>query len=203
EGVGLEQPTKPQPTPSPTQPSIRYQPHVTESSSGPDNTHSPSLNLEGTGRNEGDQVQVLALETAKDAQAEKILKLKTRIKKLEKKCKPSILHHRAWLKSVKRLSMKNRLGKKEPVSKQGRKNVKPGPTLDAFDDLDADLAHGMDYMDTKEAVMEGRQSKSTEEQNVTHDLEVLEKGGSNEERVNVAGNIGVSTDFNISTANRP
>ncbi|GKF33219.1 hypothetical protein Tco_0106419, partial [Tanacetum coccineum] len=34
------------------------------------------------------------------------------------------------------------------VSKQGRKNVKPGPFLDAFDDLDVDLAHGMDYMDT-------------------------------------------------------
>ncbi|GJV71112.1 hypothetical protein Tco_1491107 [Tanacetum coccineum] len=187
EGEGSEQPTEPQPTPSPTQPSVGDQPHVTESSSGPDNTHSPSMNLEGTGGNKGDQVQlsndsphsggntseraegglnleellslctnlsnrVLALETAKDAQAAKILKLKTRIKKLEKKCKPSISHHRAWLKSVKRLSMKNRLGKKEPVSKQGRKSAKPGPTLDAFDDLDADLAHGMDYMDTEEAL---------------------------------------------------
>ncbi|GKA54961.1 putative ribonuclease H-like domain-containing protein [Tanacetum coccineum] len=238
EGEGSEQPTESQPPPSPTQPSVGDQPHVTESSSGPDNTHSPSMNLEGTGGNEGDQVQlsndsphsggntseraegglnlkellslctnlsnrVLALETAKDAQAAKILKLKTRIKKLEKKCKPSISHHRAWLKSVKRLSMKKRLGQKEPVSKQGRKNVKPGPTLDAFDDLDADLAHGMDYMDTEEAVTEGRQSKETEEQNVTHDTEVLEKGGSNEEPVNAAGNIGVSTAVNISTASRP
>ncbi|GJV27419.1 hypothetical protein Tco_1383867 [Tanacetum coccineum] len=227
EGEGSEQPTEPQPTPSPTQPSVGDQPHVTESSSGPDNTHSPSMNLEGTGGNKGDQVQlsndsphsggntseraegglnleellslctnlsnrVLALETAKDAQAAKILKLKTRIKKLEKKCKPSISHHRAWLKSVKRLSMKKRLGKKEHVSKQGRKNVKPGPTLDAFDDLDADLAHGMDYMDTEEVVTEGRQSKETKEQ----------KGGSNEEPVNDAGNIGVSTDVNISTASR-
>ncbi|GJR40869.1 putative ribonuclease H-like domain-containing protein [Tanacetum coccineum] len=85
--------------------------------------------------------RVLALETAKDAQATKILKLKIRIKKLEKKCKPSISHHRAWLKSVKKLSIKKRLGKKEPVSKQGQKNVKPRPSLDAFGDLDADLAH--------------------------------------------------------------
>ncbi|GJY03350.1 hypothetical protein Tco_0369290 [Tanacetum coccineum] len=218
EGDGSEQPTEPQPTPSPTQPNVGHQPHVIESSSGPDNTHSPSINLEGTGGNEGDQVQlsndsphsggntskrakdglnleellslctnlsnmVLALETAKDAQAAKILKLNIRIKKLEKKCKPSISHHRAWLKSVKRLSMKKRLGQKEPISKQGRKNVKPGPSLDAFDDLNADLAHGMDYMDTEEAVTEGRQSKETEEQ----------KGGSNEEPVNAAGNIGVST----------
>ncbi|GKF38179.1 hypothetical protein Tco_0118240 [Tanacetum coccineum] len=196
------------------------------------------MNLEGTGGNKGDQVQlsndsphsggntskrsegglnleellslcinlsnrVLALETAKDAQAAKILKLNIRIKKLEKKCKPSISHHKAWLKSVKRLSMKKRLGQKEPVSKQGRKNVKPGPSLDAFDDLDADLAHGMDYMDTEKDVTEGRKSKETEEQNVTHDTEVSEKGGSNEEPVNVAGNIGVSTAVNISTASRP
>ncbi|GJT92191.1 copia protein [Tanacetum coccineum] len=178
EGEGPKQPTESQPPPSPTQPSVGDQPHVTESSSGPDNTHSPNMNLEGTGGNEGDQVQlsndsphsggntseraegglnlkellslctnlsnrVLALETAKDAQAAKILKLKTRIKKLEKKCKPNISHYRAWLKNVKRLSIKNRLGKKEPVSKQGRKSTKPGPTLDAFDDLNADLAHGV------------------------------------------------------------
>ncbi|GKE13482.1 hypothetical protein Tco_1417033 [Tanacetum coccineum] len=150
EGEGSKQPSEPQPTPSPTQPSVEDQPYVTESSSGPDNTHSPSMNLEGTGGNEGDQElfslctnlsnRVLALETAKDAQAAKILKLKIRIKKLEKK-----------------------LGKKEPVSKQGKKNVKPGPSLDAFDDLDVDLAHGMNYIDTEEAVTEGRQSKETEE----------------------------------------
>ncbi|GKC66775.1 hypothetical protein Tco_1099373 [Tanacetum coccineum] len=200
EGEGSKQPIEPQPTPSPTQPSVGDQPHITESSSGPANTHSPNMNLEGTGGNKGDHVhlsndsphsdgntseraegglnleellslctnlsnKVLALETAKDAQAAKILKLKTRIKNLEKK-----------------------LGKKEPVSKQGRKSAKPGPTLDAFDDLDADLAHGMDYMDTEEAVTEGRQSKETEEQNVG---------------VNAVGNIGVSTAFNISTASRP
>ncbi|GKA02703.1 hypothetical protein Tco_0675484 [Tanacetum coccineum] len=120
EGEGSEQPTEPQPIPSPTQPSVGDQPHVIESSSGPTNTHSPSINLEGTGGNKRDQVQlsndsphsggntfkraegglnleellslcsnlsnrVLALETSKDAQAAKILKLKTRIKKPKKK----------------------------------------------------------------------------------------------------------------------
>ncbi|GJT66850.1 hypothetical protein Tco_1018330 [Tanacetum coccineum] len=183
EGEGSEQPTKSQPPPSPTQPSVGDQPYVTESSSGPDNTHSPSMNLEGTGGNEGDQEllslctnlsnRVHALETAKDAQAAKILKLKTRIKKLEKKCKPSISHHRAWLKSVKRLSMKKSFGKKEPVFKQGRKMV----TLDlpwSLDDLD-----------------------------LINPKVVLEKGGSNEEPVNAAGNIRVSTAINMSTASRP
>ncbi|GJX42634.1 putative ribonuclease H-like domain-containing protein [Tanacetum coccineum] len=151
--------------------------------------------LEGTGRSEGDQVQlphdnplsgghtsdiaegslnleelfvlctnlsnrVLALETSKDAQATEILKLKTRIKKLEKKCKPSISHHKAWLRSVSILSMKKKLGKKDSISKQGRKNAKPRPTLDdsAFDNLDAD---GIDYMDTKEVVNKGRERVST------------------------------------------
>ncbi|GKE24413.1 hypothetical protein Tco_1435925, partial [Tanacetum coccineum] len=58
EGEGSKQPTGPQPTPSPTQLSIGDQPHVIESSSGPDNTHSPSMNLEGNGGNKRDQVQL-------------------------------------------------------------------------------------------------------------------------------------------------
>ncbi|GKF53730.1 hypothetical protein Tco_0160640 [Tanacetum coccineum] len=58
-------------------------------------------------------------------------------------------------------------------------------------------------MDIEEAVTKGRQSKETEQQNVTHDTEVLEKRGSNEEPVNGISNIGVSTAFNISTASRP
>ncbi|GKG60875.1 hypothetical protein Tco_0616691, partial [Tanacetum coccineum] len=61
------------------------------------------------------------------------------------------------------LSMKKKFGKKDSVSKQGRKKAKPGPILDdrAFDDLYVDLAHGMNYMETEEAVKEGRQSKDT------------------------------------------
>ncbi|GJY02235.1 hypothetical protein Tco_0360387, partial [Tanacetum coccineum] len=225
EGEGSAQPTEPQPTPSPTQPSIGDQPPVIESSYRPDTTQVPRDSLEGTDRSKGDQVQssndrphsggntseraeggqnlqvlhntctllsqqVFDLQKAKDAQAANIFKLKKRIKKLEKKCKPSISHHRAWLKSVQRLSMKKRLGKKESISKQGRKNAKSKPTLDAFDDLDADLAHGMDYMETEEDVNEGRQSNETEELNLDVDTEVIakEKG---------SGKKGVST---VSTA---
>ncbi|GJW15468.1 hypothetical protein Tco_0019601 [Tanacetum coccineum] len=58
--------------------------------------------------------------------------------------------------------MKKRLGRKEYVSKQGRKNAKPEPTLDAFDDLDAD---DRDYMKTWDVVKEWRQSNETEELN--------------------------------------
>nr|GEX46293.1 putative ribonuclease H-like domain-containing protein [Tanacetum cinerariifolium] len=85
---------------------------------------------------------VLALETVKDAQAAGIIALKARIKKLEKKCKPSISHHRAWLMSVHRLSIKKRFGKKESISKQGRKKDKPTLDDSTLDDLDAD--HGID-----------------------------------------------------------
>ncbi|GJZ82287.1 hypothetical protein Tco_0647460 [Tanacetum coccineum] len=218
EGEGSEQPTEPQPTPSPTQPSIGDQPLVIESSSRYDTTQVPRDSLEGTDGSKGDQVQLsndrphsggntseraedglnlqvlhntctllsqrVYLQKAKDAQAVKIFKLKKRIKKLEKKCKPSISHHKAWLKSLQRLSMKKRLGKKESVSKQGRKNAKSKPTLDAFDDLDADLAHGMDYMEIEESVNEGRQSNETEKLNLDVDTEgIAEDKGSGEKGV--------------------
>ncbi|GJY48564.1 putative ribonuclease H-like domain-containing protein [Tanacetum coccineum] len=123
--------------------------------------------------------RVLALETSKDAQAAEILKLKDQIKKLKRKCKPSISHHRAWLKSVKRLSMKKRLGRKESVSNQGRKNVKLEPTLDAFNDFDAD---GRDYMETEDVVKEERQSNETKELN----KDSGNKGGNTEELVSTA-----------------
>ncbi|GJX92851.1 hypothetical protein Tco_0347437 [Tanacetum coccineum] len=221
EGEGSTQPTEPQPTPFPTQPSIGDQPPVTESSYRPDTTQYPRVNLEGTDGSQGDHVQiphnsplsgghisdrsegglnldellvlctnlsnrVLALETSKDAQAVEILKLKTRIKKLENKCKPSISHHRAWLRSVSRLSRAKKLGTKESVSKQGWKNAKPRLTLDAFDDLDVDLAHGMDYMETKESVNEGRQSNETEELNLDVDTKIItEDNGSGEKGGNI------------------
>ncbi|GJS24648.1 hypothetical protein Tco_0453280 [Tanacetum coccineum] len=112
--------------------------------------------------------RVLALKFIKDAQAAEISALKFRIKKLEKKCKPSISHDKAWLKSVKRLSMKKRFGKQESVSKQGRKKSKPKSTLDdsiVFDNQD----HGIEYMETKEAMDEGRQSGEIEEVKLTDD----------------------------------
>ncbi|GKA80787.1 hypothetical protein Tco_0787479 [Tanacetum coccineum] len=127
--------------------------------------------------------RVLALETIKDDQAAEIIALRTRIKKLEKKCKPSISHHRAWLRSV---SIKKKLRKKEHVSKQERKKAKPGLILD-------DSAHDIEYMDTEDAVDEGRLSKETEEQKLTTNTKEIdekngsgEKGGSTEELVSTA-----------------
>nr|GEV63211.1 hypothetical protein [Tanacetum cinerariifolium] len=150
EGKGSGVPTKPQPTPSPTHPSTGDQPPVTESSSSHDTTQDSGDSLEGTNRSEWDQ----------DAQAIETIALKARIKKLEKRCKPSILHHRAWLKSVHRLSMKKRIRKKESVSKHRRKKDKLGPNLDdsTLDDLDVD--HGMDI---EEPMNQERLSEETKE----------------------------------------
>ncbi|GKB18036.1 hypothetical protein Tco_0851959 [Tanacetum coccineum] len=133
--------------------------------------------------------RVLALEASKDAQAAEIIKLKTGIKKLKKKSHPVISHHMTWLRSMSRLSMKRKLGRKESVSKQGRKNAKPKPepTLDAFNDLDAD---GRDYMETKDVVKEGRQSNETGEFNKGSG----EKGGSTKGQVNTAVPKTVNTD---------
>ncbi|GJR70341.1 hypothetical protein Tco_0016406 [Tanacetum coccineum] len=165
EGEGLREPTEPQPTPSPTQPSTGDQPLKTSSSHA--TTQDSQDSLDGTNRNEGDQElsvlctnlsnRVLAFEYIKDAQVVEISALKSRIKKLEKKCKPSISHYRACT---------------------------------VFDDQDAD--HGMEYMETEEAMDEGRQSGEIEEVKLTDDIEVVEdkssgdKGGNAEELVSTA-----------------
>nr|GEX61019.1 hypothetical protein [Tanacetum cinerariifolium] len=96
--------------------------------------------------------------TIKDARAKEILTLKARIKKLEKRCKPSISHHQAWLRSVSLLSKKKKLSQRKSVSKHGRKNSKSRPTKDDSDKLDAELDEDMEYIDTVEALNEGRQS---------------------------------------------
>ncbi|GKB40066.1 hypothetical protein Tco_0885008 [Tanacetum coccineum] len=98
-------------------------------------------------------------------QAKEIKNLKAQIKKIKKKAKPVITHHKAWIKSVsvkQRLARKKSLKKqwmqKESVSKQGRKPTKDEPTVHkdpAFDDLDDDA---MDYMETKDDQDERRTS---------------------------------------------
>ncbi|GKF69498.1 hypothetical protein Tco_0202555, partial [Tanacetum coccineum] len=89
--------------------------------------------------------------------------------------------------------MNKKFGKKESVSKQGRKKSKLESTLDdstVFDDQDAN--HSMEYMETEEAVNEERQSGETEEVKLTNDTKVVEdksssdKGGNAEELVSTA-----------------
>nr|GEU74475.1 uncharacterized mitochondrial protein AtMg00810-like [Tanacetum cinerariifolium] len=165
EGEDSRTPTESQPIPSPTQPSRSRGDQVNLPHD------SPFLGGHTSDRVEGSlnlkvlyalytnlSNRVLALETVKDAQAKEILTLKARIKKLEKRCKPSILHHQAWLRSVSLLSKKKKLSKKKSVSKQRRKNAKSGPTKDDIDKLNAELDEYMEYIDTEEALNEGRQT---------------------------------------------
>ncbi|GJU84763.1 putative ribonuclease H-like domain-containing protein [Tanacetum coccineum] len=97
------------------------------------------------------------------------------------------------VKRVEKYIMNKRFGNQESVSKKGRKKSKPESTLDdntSFDDQGAD--HGMEYMETEEAMDEGRQSGETEEVKLTDDTEVVEdkssgdKEGNAEELVSTA-----------------
>ncbi|GJV99870.1 ribonuclease H-like domain-containing protein [Tanacetum coccineum] len=153
----------------------------------------PHLNFipEGSGGNHGDQ-------------AKEIKHLKAHIKKLKKKAKPVITHHKAWMKSV---SMKQRLAgkkslkkqwmQKESVSKYGRKPAKAEPTVlkdPTFDELDDDT---MDYMETEDAQDMGRTSYMVHEEK-----ESAEKGVSTEDLLSTA-QPKVSTDKSEDSTDKP
>ncbi|GKA88228.1 hypothetical protein Tco_0809992 [Tanacetum coccineum] len=152
EGKASERPSESHPIPSHPHPS-EDQP---ESQPDPSPRPSPSIpipdsNTEGFGGNHGVTIQ-----------AKEIKYLKAQIKKLKKKARPMITHHKAWMKSV---SMKTRLAgkksmqkkwmQKESVFKQGRKTAKSKSTAhndQAFDDFDdLDDFDAMDYMETEDA----------------------------------------------------
>ncbi|GJT39418.1 putative ribonuclease H-like domain-containing protein [Tanacetum coccineum] len=165
--------SEPQPTPSPPHPSADQ--HATQPDPSP--RPSPTIPIpdsipEGSGGNHGDQ-------------AKEIKHLKAQIKKLKKKAKPVITHHKAWMKSV---SMKQRLAgkkslktkwmQKESISKQGRKPAKAEPTVHkdpAFDDIVDDA---MDYIESEDAQYEGRTSfvvleeKESTQKGVSTEVEV-------------------------------
>ncbi|GKE64880.1 hypothetical protein Tco_1519041 [Tanacetum coccineum] len=209
EGEASERQSEPQPTPSPPHPSVDQ--HETQPDPSP--RPSPSIPildsiLEGSGGNHGGQSSsdrslsgnedgltlqsvydlCISLYTQVTNQAKEIKHLKAQVKKLKKKAKPSIIHHKAWMKSV---SMKQRLSgkkslktkwmQKESVSKQGRKPAKDEPTVHknlAFNDLDDIVDDAMDYMETEDAQDEGRSSfvmleeKESAEKGVSTKVEV-------------------------------
>ncbi|GJU09262.1 hypothetical protein Tco_1125692 [Tanacetum coccineum] len=112
---------------------------------------------------EGDLTRILVGIIKVTDQAKEINHLKAQIKKLKKKAKPVITHHKAWMKSV---SMKQRLAgkkslktqwmQKESVSKQGRKSAKAEPSVHkdpAFDELDDDE---IDHIETEDVQDVGR-----------------------------------------------
>ncbi|GJS05559.1 hypothetical protein Tco_0322067 [Tanacetum coccineum] len=121
-------------------------------------TTSPSisircLNPEGSGENQGGQS---SSDRSQSGNEDGLTLQTAHIKKLKRKARPVISHHKAWMKSVsmkkilaKKKSLKKKRMLKESVSKQGRKTAKSIPTAhkdQVFNDLDDSAA--MDYMET-------------------------------------------------------
>ncbi|GJS98058.1 hypothetical protein Tco_0819228 [Tanacetum coccineum] len=176
EGEGSERPSELQPTPSPPYPSEAHVEPQSDPSPGP----SPTIPIpdpipEGSGGNLGSQSSsdkslsgseggltlqsvydlYLSLCTQVTAQAAEIKSLKAQVKKLKKQAMPFILHHKAWLRTVKRKNQHKKkvlkTSKRRSVFKQGRKTVKSSkgaptiPTNTEWDDLDMDIDDTMDY----------------------------------------------------------
>ncbi|GKC75828.1 hypothetical protein Tco_1126602 [Tanacetum coccineum] len=225
EGDTLERQSEPQPIPSPPHPSTDQHETQTNPSPRPSPTsHITDSIPEGSGGNHGGQSSsdrslsgneggmtlqsvydlCISLCTHVTDQAKEIKHLKAQIKKLKKKAKPVITHHRAWMKSV---SMKQRLARKkslkkqwmqmESVSKQGRKSAKAEPIVHkdpAFDELDDDA---IDYMETEDAQDVGRTRYVVHEEK-----ESAEKEVSTEDALNTA-QPKVSTDKEEVSTDRP
>ncbi|GJT48074.1 hypothetical protein Tco_0974231 [Tanacetum coccineum] len=176
EGEGSERPSEPQPTPSPPHPSEAHVEPQSDPSPGPSPTipipdpipEGSSGNLRSqsssdkslSGSEGGLTLQsvydlYLSLCTQVTAQAAEIKSLKAQVKKLKKQARPFILHHKAWLRTVKRKNQHKKkvlkTSKRRSVFKQGRKTVKSSkgaptvPTNTEWDDLDMDINDTIDY----------------------------------------------------------
>ncbi|GJY18874.1 hypothetical protein Tco_0390365 [Tanacetum coccineum] len=198
EGATSERPSEPQPTPSPPHPSeANVEPQSDPSPRPSPTTHIPDSILEDSGGNQGGQSSsdrslsgnegditlqsvcdiCISLCTQVTDQAKEIKHLKAHIKKLKKKAKPVITHHKTWMKSVslkQRLAGKKSLKKnwmqKESVSKQGRKSAKAEPSVHKdplFDELLDDTAE--DAVSTEGVVSTDKEKVSTNRPNVSTD----------------------------------
>ncbi|GJR73811.1 hypothetical protein Tco_0086176 [Tanacetum coccineum] len=161
EGEGSEQPTEPQPTPSPTHPSTGDQPLVTDSSSSHDTTQDSRDSLEDTNGSEGTQVQSSHDSPLSSHHASEKAEDGLNLEELFFLC-TNLSNRVLALETSKDAQAAEILKLKDQIKKLKRKweeNAKPYPILDAFDDLDTD---GRDYMETKDVVKEGRQSNETD-----------------------------------------
>ncbi|GKE39690.1 hypothetical protein Tco_1463095, partial [Tanacetum coccineum] len=100
--------------------------------------------------------QVLDLEKEKDAQAVEILKLKKRVKKLERQRKSSISHPRRRI--YRQVESSDDDLDEEDASKQGRTSDKTTPMFkdSDFDDLDDLVDEGMAFVQEKDAENQGK-----------------------------------------------
>ncbi|GKF53596.1 hypothetical protein Tco_0160506, partial [Tanacetum coccineum] len=223
EGAPSERPSEAQPTPSSPHPSKA----TIDPQSDPSTRPSPSTTIpasipESSGGNHGDQSSSakslsgnegdMTLQSVYDLcislctqvidQAKEIKYLKAQLKKLQKKTKPVITHHRAWMKSVSlkqilagKKSLNKKWMQKESVSKQGRKSAKAEPSVHKdplFDELSDDM---LDYMDTKDAQDVERTRDVVDEEKKSAEDAVSTKGVVSTDKENVSTDKpNVSTD---------
>ncbi|GKA13326.1 RNA-directed DNA polymerase, partial [Tanacetum coccineum] len=188
EGEGSERPSEPQPIPSPPHPSTDQHETQTNPSPRPSPTsHITDSIPEGSGGNHGGQSSsdkslsgneggmtlqsvydlCISLCTQVTDQANEIKHLRAHIKKLKKKAKPVITHHRAWMQS-------------------GRKSAKAEPSVHkdpAFDELDDDE---IDYMETEDAQDVGRTRYAVHEEKESAEKEVSTEDALNTDQPNVS-----------------
>ncbi|GJW97646.1 hypothetical protein Tco_0179454 [Tanacetum coccineum] len=187
EGVTSERPSELQPIPSPPHPSeANVEPQPDPSPRPSPSIHIPDSIPESSGGNHGGQSSSdkfllgnegdMTLQSVYDLcislciqvtdQAKEIKHLKAQIKKLQKKAKPVITHHKAWMKSV---SLKKRLARKKSkvsVSKQGRKSTKAETSVHK-DPLFDELPDENNY--TEDELSTAQQKVSTDRPNVSTD----------------------------------
>ncbi|GKB53917.1 hypothetical protein Tco_0904670 [Tanacetum coccineum] len=177
EGTTSERPSEPQPTPSPPHPSeATIEPQSDPSPRPSPTTHIPNsipevsgVNQEGqsssdrslSGNEGGMTLQsvydlCISLCTQVTDQAKEIKHLKAQIKKLKKKAKPVITHHKAWMKSGRKSAKAEPLVHKDPL----------------FDELPEDT---LDYMETEDAQDMGMTIEVVNEENETVNDEVSTK----------------------------
>ncbi|GJR87644.1 hypothetical protein Tco_0211655 [Tanacetum coccineum] len=178
EGEQSERPSEPQLTPSHPYPrEVHVEPQFDPSPRPSPTTHIPDSIPESSGGNHRGQSS-----SDKSLSGNKGDMTLQSIKKLKKKAKPIIAHHKAWMKSVSmkqilagKKSLKTQWMQKESVSKQGRKPAKAEPSVHKdplFDELADDT---LDYMDTENAQDMGRsrfvvhEEKEREEKEVSTD----------------------------------
>ncbi|GJW91862.1 retrovirus-related pol polyprotein from transposon TNT 1-94 [Tanacetum coccineum] len=213
EGEHSERPSEPQLTPSPPHPSkVHVAPQSDPSHRPSPTTHIPDSIPESSGRNHGGQSSsdkslsgnegdmtlqsvydlCISLCTQVTDQAKEINHLKAQIKKLKKKAKPIITHHRAWMKS-------------------GRKPAKTEPSVHK-DPLFNELADDtLDYMDTENAQDVGRtrnvvyeEEESVEDAVSTEDVVSTDKEKVSTDRSKVSTDRSrVSTDKEEVSTDRP
>ncbi|GJR77293.1 retrovirus-related pol polyprotein from transposon TNT 1-94 [Tanacetum coccineum] len=187
EGVTSERPSELQPIPSPPHPSeANVEPQPDPSPRPSPSIHIPDSIPESSGGNHGGQSSsdksllgnegdmtlqsvydlCISLCTQVTDQAKEIKHLKAQLKKLQKKAKPVITHHKAWMKSV---SLKKRLARKKSnvsVSKQGRKSTKAETSVHK-DPLFDELPDENNY--TEDELSTAQQKVSTDRPNVSTD----------------------------------